>query len=993
MKNSLFKRAMAVASAVPLALTQCLGVANAVDVTDAAPAAGLTGATATLNDGSEGALFYIEPNETNEKYTVSEDDGNYTFTKDSVWYSDVYSILAQIGNGSKNSGTIKATSLFDYALNRAGRYRDIAEGVVDCIGEMKYTVDANGDVTIKGEMNNVVPVFEAMGQKMVGDSLQNLADKYDMPELADVEFFEGLEIAGSIEIAVSSSSLNDGTSTSAVFTFTDKVTGAQYKGTAVLDYVKAQLETIETVATTKIDSLVEKYDLTDEEFEAMVQDSDEYRNLIANLKDGYTPEDGEIEAMILESVEFKNLVTDYMNDHGIDYAEAEAKVMDSDEYKDMIERFTNGLNLDEATIKSILSESPEYEQLVNDYMEANQVDYNDAVDAVLQSEDYQNLLAEFTDKYTYTDEEIEAIVKGTDTYVNKLASLKAEYKDLYAKMTDKADSIENRIVDISTFFTGKMNTADKYIDKAMNFSGSKSADSITPIIEAANKRIPVVTSKVENVSEKLADRIEGRQIPTSGAAIAANATVQKFYSEVINQILASSPVAVDIEAADWGELVDDFTAITASAEKGVATLTAQLPDKESDEAIAYIEAEYDVNVDEIYKEIEIEVDFASIETDGSVSYDMNLKRVVKATEKEVVSSSTTDTSTTASTETTPTETTPTDTNTSETGTTPTETTPTDTNTSETGTTPTDTTPTDTNTSETGTTPTDTTPTDTNTSETGTTPTDTTPTDTNTSSTGTETTVSGDPSTTTAVVKSVVNFETETEVGFYLDTDKEFNKEQISSLSYSVDLSTVYYDAEGNVLGQEVNVPGEKIDILNSVEFKDVPSVVYENINKDGVARFASQIPVYAKETITAADGTVVANAGDILKNLDGSSISVTAYIGVKGDADLDMKADSSDASVALVWYAAMQTGKSAAETQFSTNDVLVQSDPVLDDLAAFLCDVDNENDSQNWKTRKPARTIGSDDSSFILTYYGRVMTGSTAGKDTWDVVLGEYAKK
>ncbi len=1021
MKNSLFKRAMAVASAVPLALTQCLGVANAVDVTDAAPAAGLTGATATLNDGSEGALFYIEPNETNEKYTVSEDDGNYTFTKDSVWYSDVYSILAQIGNGSKNSGTIKATSLFDYALNRAGRYRDIAEGVVDCIGEMKYTVDANGDVTIKGEMNNVVPVFEAMGQKMVGDSLQNLADKYDMPELADVEFFEGLEIAGSIEIAVSSSSLNDGTSTSAVFTFTDKVTGAQYKGTAVLDYVKAQLETIETVATTKIDSLVEKYDLTDEEFEAMVQDSDEYRNLIANLKDGYTPEDGEIEAMILESVEFKNLVTDYMNDHGIDYAEAEAKVMDSDEYKDMIERFTNGLNLDEATIKSILSESPEYEQLVNDYMEANQVDYNDAVDAVLQSEDYQNLLAEFTDKYTYTDEEIEAIVKGTDTYVNKLASLKAEYKDLYAKMTDKADSIENRIVDISTFFTGKMNTADKYIDKAMNFSGSKSADSITPIIEAANKRIPVVTSKVENVSEKLADRIEGRQIPTSGAAIAANATVQKFYSEVINQILASSPVAVDIEAADWGELVDEFTEITVSAEKGVATLTAQLPDKEVDEAIPYIESEYGVEVLKekqedgsdvylAYKEIAITVDFASIETDGSVSYDMNLKRVVKATEKEVVSSSTTDTSTTASTETTPTETTPTDTNTSETGTTPTETTPTDTNTSETGTTPTettptdtntsetgttptDTTPTDTNTSETGTTPTDTTPTDTNTSETGTTPTDTTPTDTNTSSTGTETTVSGDPSTTTAVVKSVVNFETETEVGFYLDTDKEFNKEQISSLSYSVDLSTVYYDAEGNVLGQEVNVPGEKIDILNSVEFKDVPSVVYENINKDGVARFASQIPVYAKENITAADGTVVANAGDILKNLDGSSISVTAYIGVKGDADLDMKADSSDASVVLVWYAAMQTGKPASETQFSTNDILVQSDPVLDDLAAFLCDVDNENDSQNWKTRKPARTIGSDDSSFILAYYGKVMTGSTAGKDTWDVVLGEYAKK
>ena len=984
MKNSLFKRAMAVASAVPLALTQCLGVANAVDVTDAAPAAGLTGATATLNDGSEGALFYIEPDEKNEKYTMSENEGNYTFTKDSVWYSDVYNILAQIGNGTKNSGTIDATTLFDYALNRAGQYRDLAEGVVNCIGEMKYTVDASGNVTITGNMENVVPVFEQMGRDMVGDSLKNLADQYDkynIPNLEDLknfEFFGDLEIAGNIEIAVSSSSLKDGTSTSAVITFTDKVTGAQYKGTAILDYVKAQLETIETTATTTIDALVEEFDLTDEEFEEMVQNSEEFDNLVNNLMDGYTPEDGEIEAMILESVEFKNLVADYMEEHGIDYAEAEEKIKESDKYKDLIDRFTNGLNLDDETIKSILDESPEYEQLVNEYMDANEVTYDEAVDAVLQSEDYQKLLTEFTDKYTYTREEVAEIVKGTDSYKDKVAKLKEEYKGHYANMSDKAASIKDYVQNIATFFSGKLDTADKYIGKALNYSGSKSADSITPIIEAVNKRIPAVTTKVEKVSKKAANKIDGKQLPTSGAEIAANEMVQKIYNEVINQILASSPVAVDIDAADWGELADSFSAITASADKGVATLKAQLPDEEAAAATAFIEGEYDVDVTEIFKEIEIEVDFSAIETEGAVSYDMNLKRVVKATEKEKESSSTTDTSTTASTDT---------------GTTPTETTPSDTNTSETGTTPTETTPTDTNTSETGTTPTETTPTDTNTSDTGTTPTDTTPSDTNTSSTGTETTGSADPSTTTAVVERVVNFKTETEVGFYLDVDKEFNKEQIKSISYSVDLSTVYYDADGNVVGQRVDEPGEQVDILNAVEFKDVPADVLADINKNGVASFASQIPVYAKEAITAADGTVVANAGDVLKNIDGSKISVTAYIGVKGDADLDMTADSSDASKILTWYGKMQTGGDAATTQFCSNDILVQSDPMLDELAAFLCDVDNENDSQNWKLRKPERTIAADDASFILGYYGKVMTGSVAGRDTWNGALGVYAKQ
>ena len=89
MKNSLFKRAIAIASTVPVALTQCLSVASAVAVENTVPAAVKSeGQTFTLDRGDETSLLYIAPE---DDYAREGDK----FTKVSSWNSKVNAALIQ----------------------------------------------------------------------------------------------------------------------------------------------------------------------------------------------------------------------------------------------------------------------------------------------------------------------------------------------------------------------------------------------------------------------------------------------------------------------------------------------------------------------------------------------------------------------------------------------------------------------------------------------------------------------------------------------------------------------------------------------------------------------------------------------------------------------------------------------------------------------------------------------------------------------------------
>ena len=588
-----------------------------------------------------------------------------------------------------------------------------------------------------------------------------------------------------------------------------------------------------------------------------------------------------------------------------------------------------------------------------------------------------------------------------DWALEKFELLKSTAKDAcdeYSQYVDTADAYK-KVEDSVKFYVDKLEKAKKYINK----EGSTTADAASELIAKADA--------------KLCAEI-GKHIPGSTCTeIAANKNVLEIYNDAVAQLndKFEGQGKLAITAAQLGEFGDSIYDIEVSLKDGVATLSGKFADNEKEwaDAETYIESEYGVDAVSSYKQFVAVADASKFTNEGGgiASADLQIERVVLVKEKEETTTTTTTTTTTSSTTTTTTSTVSDDVSTTTTtvsdggnDVSTTTTTVSDGGASDVTTTSTvsdggasDVTTTstvsdggDVSTPSTTTTVSD--GSDVSTPSTTTTVSDggdvSTPTTTSTVSDGGD-----DTSTTTRTeTKYVVNYHTETQVGFYLDIDPEFNIDQVKSLGYSVDYSVISYGEDGSVVKQEILEAGEVVDITDSIEFKDVPADVFQLINKNTDNQFAAQIQIYATKQIVNANNEVIAEAGDALKNVDGSPVSATAYIGVKGDADLDMVVDSSDASNVLVYYAKISTGGVASELQFSNNNVLVSNNPVLDDFAAFLADVDNENDSANYVSLKPARVFDSSDASFILSYYAKISTGSQTGRDTWNDVLGQYGK-
>ncbi len=573
--------------------------------------------------------------------------------------------------------------------------------------------------------------------------------------------------------------------------------------------------------------------------------------------------------------------------------------------------------------------------------------------------------------------------------IDSLEAVKARAKEIVASYADKysidlADA-NKRIDDSVKYYEDKLNLSETKIENAIAKS----------IAETAYGTIPAMMEKgglwFENNGGRVADKYDA---PKSVTEAASKAAVKDIYSQVLNAVnKKQSTVAVDITLDEIAQFADnEIYDVVASTEGGVSKLTAKFADKEKDAAIAYIADCAKNATDEKYagidyndtanwdawKEVSVEVDFSAVPDSSKGKVDVQLKRVVEVTPIVTTTTTTTEvtTTTTVVTDTTPTDTTPTDTTKAgqDVSTTPTDTTKAGQDVS--------TTPTDTTVAEPGssTTPTDTTPVEPGSS--------TTPTDTTAVEPGTSTTdvyVSG---TTRAVQETVVHFNNTETVGFYLNLDDKFNDEQKKDITYSIDESILYIDEFNEVVGDTIIKKGAEVAIGDKVDFgTQVPRNVYD----PGVSEFAHQIDIYATEDITAADGTVIGKKGEILKNRNGSNVTVTAYVALKGDGNLDNFADAVDASLCLTWYANMSTGGDAEKTQFSSSFLVKGVDDILDDFTAFLCDVDNEKSATNWIDRKPARIIDAKDASFILSYYAMNSTGSDGGKAVWHDVLGEYA--
>ena len=130
MKNSLFKRAIAAAAAVPLALTQCLTYANAVSTNDVAGTVKVQAeekSGVTIED-----LLYIPADQTVSKWN-----------KNLAYY---------FASFEGKSGKIDINDYAADIISKAGDYKDVAEYALSLISDVEYNVKSNLDVVITGKI-------------------------------------------------------------------------------------------------------------------------------------------------------------------------------------------------------------------------------------------------------------------------------------------------------------------------------------------------------------------------------------------------------------------------------------------------------------------------------------------------------------------------------------------------------------------------------------------------------------------------------------------------------------------------------------------------------------------------------------------------------------------------------------------------------------------------------------------------------------------------
>jgi hypothetical protein len=190
------------------------------------------------------------------------------------------------------------------------------------------------------------------------------------------------------------------------------------------------------------------------------------------------------------------------------------------------------------------------------------------------------------------------------------------------------------------------------------------------------------------------------------------------------------------------------------------------------------------------------------------------------------------------------------------------------------------------------------------------------------------------------------------------------------------------------------------DVYDNGNVVERATVDMELINFNGEtpeSMYNSRTHVPQKTTVEDFKYDVPVYYGDMaLTDKDGNALTVTAYIGVKGDANLDNMVDAVDASSVLRYYASVSTNDR------TVYDVVLQSTKVgltvsgpadeFDELAAFLADVtENEWGEYNWKTKKDGRLIDSNDASKILSFYAKSSSSDYAdvsSYDIWNEVLG-----
>ena len=189
MKNSLFKRAIATAAAVPLALTQCLTYASAVSTdTIKAPAAVQAGSDAlTLND-----LLYIPADKTVSKWNVTASNS-----------------LAAVQN---RTGDLDITPYVEDIAGKAGAYSDAVKVILTKYiipNGVTYEITGSNDIILKGKVTSPKQYDAYKGTP--GEALKNVGDKYGVPGLINQVTFEDVDVSGEITVTIKASKLDTST--------------------------------------------------------------------------------------------------------------------------------------------------------------------------------------------------------------------------------------------------------------------------------------------------------------------------------------------------------------------------------------------------------------------------------------------------------------------------------------------------------------------------------------------------------------------------------------------------------------------------------------------------------------------------------------------------------------------------------------------------------------------------------------------------------------
>ena len=134
--------------------------------------------------------------------------------------------------------------------------------------------------------------------------------------------------------------------------------------------------------------------------------------------------------------------------------------------------------------------------------------------------------------------------------------------------------------------------------------------------------------------------------------------------------------------------------------------------------------------------------------------------------------------------------------------------------------------------------------------------------------------------------------------------------------------------------------------------------------------------------------------GKELKLINGETATVTAYIALKGDANLDNLVDSNDASQVLAYYASVSTNKNdnaVYEETLSKSELVKSPTDEYEEFAAFLADVHTSADKPVTRaTKKDKRLVDANDASKILAFYAKNSSSDYVGKtakEIWDEVL------